>query len=179
MPDIGLGTETPPALLPLPWLFPGLSVSYPISNLRCLSLSARIGRETRSKEQGYGLAVRWTACGQTKSRWHWRASWRPCCKSTGRNPCARVPMCVCLGTSVASFPEGSQGKDRSASFPKARGSAKQTADEGPPSIHQELEEGEKTHAGDWISSTAVPPVCLKRPGSVSVSRNITYSTVLG
>lgn len=157
MPDIGIGRGRHPALLTLPWPFAGLSASYSSSNLSYFSFSNRIERETRSKEQRYGLAVRWTACGQTKSRWHWRTSWWPCCRSTGGNTCVcvcvcvhvHVCMCVCLGTSEVSFPERGLEKERNSSSPKVWGSTKQTGNGVPPSTHQEPEEGEKMCDRDW------------------------------
>lgn len=84
-------------------------------------------------------------------------------------------MCVCtrarvyLGSSEASLPEGWQEKERISS-PKVWGSAKQTENEVPPYARQDLEEGEKTCDSDWLSATAVSPMCRERPGSASVSK---------
>lgn len=129
IPDIRIGTH--PALLTLPWPFSGLSTSYPKSNLSCFSFSNGIERETRSKEQKCGLGVRWTACGKTKSRWHWKASWRPCRRSSGGNTCMCMCMCVhahvcaCTSRELRGFlPQGQQEEERTSSSPKAQGSAK-------------------------------------------------------
>lgn len=104
----------------------------------------------------------------------------------GMRACVCIHMCMCvhvcmgvhLGSSEVSFHEGQQEKER-ISPPKAWGSAKQTGNEVPPYTHQELEEEEKTCDDNCILSITVSPVCSKRPGSASVSKNMTNSIVLG
>lgn len=116
-----------PVLLTWPWPFPGFSTSYPNSHLRCCSFPNLTERETRSKEQRYGLAVRWTACGQVKSRWRWRASWWPCCRSTGRNMCVHAHACVCVVRDLAGFlPHGLPGKGKNLLLSKDMGSCQGT-----------------------------------------------------
>lgn len=92
--------------------------------------------------------------------------------------CVCTHACVYLGSSGASLPEGWQEKERISS-PKVWSSAKQTGNEVPPYAHQDLEEGEKVCDSNRISATATSPVCRERPGSVSVSKNVTDSVVLG
>lgn len=92
--------------------------------------------------------------------------------------CVCTRACVYLGSSEASLTEGWQEKERISS-PKVWGSANQTGNELPPYAHPDLEEGEKMCDRNWISATAVSPVCRERPGSVSVSKNVTDSVILG
>lgn len=134
------------------------------------------------------MGVRWTACGKTQSRWHWRASWRPCRRSSGGNTCmckcmygyvyVCVYMCmhmrvyVYLGSSKPSFPKGQQERKESSLLQK------HGARPRPPDTHQDLDEGRKcmTVIGSY------PLLCLlcsKRLGSASVSKNVTHPVVLG
>ena len=114
------------------------------------------------------------ACGQTNSRWHWRASWWACCGSAGGNMCVctSVKVCTCVywGTSEASVPKGSQEKDSSP--------LQANWEWGPFFSTSRTRRRGDMCDGDWPSSTPVSPVCSQRPASVSVSRNVPYTRVL-